>query len=85
MSGGNFHYLQHNIDDASVEIEQKIKDYSKTCDEETLARLKIAADTLFLAGQMLHIVDRFISGDIGDETFAARWTQEIGQCLKPHA
>ncbi len=76
MSGGHFNYIQYQMDDAAITIQEKIKDYEKSCTPETLARFKEASETIERAGKMLQRVDRFISCDDGEESFNRRWVED---------
>ncbi len=76
MSGGYFNYIQCSMDDAAVTIEEKIKDYQKTCSPETLEKLKIASEVVERAGRMLHRVDLFVSGDEGEDSFNKGWIED---------
>ena len=75
MSGGYFNYIQYSMDDAAVTIEEKIKDYQKTCLPETLEKMEIAAGLIAEAGRMLHRIDLFVSGDEGEDSFNKRWVE----------
>lgn len=76
MSGGHFDYVQYKMDDAAITIQEKIKDYDKTCLPETLEKMKIAAELIDKAGRMLHRIDWFVSGDDGEECFNRRWDED---------
>ena len=76
MSGGHFDYIQYRIDDAANEIERRIE-WDGCYSPETIARFKIAADTLRIAAKMLNRVDWLLSDDDGEDTFCSRWDAEL--------
>ena len=77
MSGGHFDYIQYRIADAAEEIRSIIAENSYDYTEETLAKFKIAADTITKAALMLQRVDWLVCSDDGEDNFHARWEQEL--------
>jgi tRNA uridine 5-carbamoylmethylation protein Kti12 len=82
MSGGTFNYSQFRIEETADEVRQLAERYSKPDSNEywprpafapeTIALMRACADTLTLAGNMLHEVDYLFAGDTGEDTFRER-------------
>jgi len=84
MSGGEFNYIQDDIDEAAVEIASVITGYKQTCTPETILRLEETVNILGLAALMLQRVDWFMSGDDGEESFNRRWSDIVLAFQKEH-
>lgn len=85
MSGGAFDYQQYRLNDIATQIESIVENndtenewgYSRGYSESTLAKMKIAAEYLEVAGKMAHEIDWMVSGDTGEDTFEKVWNEEI--------
>jgi hypothetical protein len=89
MSGGHFDYQQYLIEDIAATIDELIGTNGDTrlnefgdqkgCGYslETIARFKEAAHTLRRAHDMAQRVDWLVSGDDGEDSFNARWEEEV--------
>ena len=77
MSGGHFDYIQYRITDAAEEIRSIIAENSYGYTVETLAKFKVAADTVDKASKMLQRVDWLVCSDDGEDNFHTRWEQEL--------
>ena len=76
MSGGHFDYDEHRCADMATSILEWVDDNQHWLSPEAMARLRLAADTLTLAGTMAHRVDWFISCDDGEDSFLERWDED---------
>jgi len=76
MSGGEYEYIQYEIDETALRIHQKAKDYEKTCDKKTIDRIIETAKILEKAAMMVQRVDWFVSCDDSEESFNKRWKED---------
>ena len=89
MSGGHFDYQQYRLNDIAEMIDElATSNYDETIDEfgnkrgrfyktETILRFIEARDALQRAGKMVQRIDWLVSGDDGEESFHARWAEEV--------
>ena len=85
MSGGHFDYQQSRINDIADEIEYQIdrngetSEYGHTIEysPEVIKEFKNAVCQLRKAFTYAQQIDRFLSGDVGEDTFHERLTEEL--------
>ena len=85
MSGGHFDYQQYRLHDIAVMIDELVASnnepgafgYARNYSEDTIKKFKAASATLELAGAMAQRIDWLVSGDDSEETFTARWAEEV--------
>jgi len=89
MSGGYFDYKQYEIDTIADSINQLIKNnVSREIDSfgdeigrkypvDIIEKFKLTVKTLRLAAVMAQRVDWLVSGDDGEDSFRARWKEEM--------
>ena len=85
MSGGHFGYQQYRLHDMAEMIDELIAGngqpdtfgHARSYSPETIAKFKLASETLEKAGAMAQRIDWLVSGDDGEETFHARWAEEV--------
>jgi hypothetical protein len=85
MSGGHFDYQQYRLHDIASMIDELIAGneqpdcfgYARNYSPETIAKFKLASEALERAGAMAQRIDWLVSGDDGEETFHARWKEEV--------
>lgn len=77
MSGGEFNYIQHRLDDVSVDIDRIAERSKKHINDSTYSKLKLAATFAEITAMMITRVDWYESGDDGEETFNERWDKEV--------
>ncbi len=74
MSGGHFNYLQFQIEDVSNSVlELKTADFP--IELGVLERLDQIAQMVKQAGDALHCLDWYISGDVGVDNFNKMWKE----------
>lgn len=90
MSGGRFSYKQYHINDIADEIEVVIEtNDSNEMNEwgdrkgahlppDIIERFQDAVHALRQAAKMAHRIDWLLSGDDGEESFRARWAEDMG-------
>ena len=76
MSGGHFNYGQFNIESVADEIDLLI-DANEIYSEETIEKFRQAAKVVRQAAFMAHRIDWLVSGDDGEDTFHARWKEDM--------
>ena len=87
MSGGHFDYQQYRLYDIAHMIDELIAGnnipntfgHARNYSAETIAKFKLAAETLRRASAMAGRVDWLVSGDDSEETFHARWVEEVDE------
>ena len=85
MSGGHFDYQQYMLHDIAVMIDELVASnnepdtfgYARNYSEDTIKKFKSASATLELAGAMAQRIDWLVSGDDSEDTFNARWKEEV--------
>jgi len=84
MSGGHFDYAQYKLEAIADEIRNLIVQNENTASypgakysAETIAKFLEADKTLRLAAVMAQRIDWLVSGDDGEESFHARWDEDI--------
>jgi hypothetical protein len=85
MSGGHFDYQQYRLHDIATMIDELIAGNNipntfgsaRNYSPETIAKFKLAANTLEEAAAIAQRVDWLVSGDDSEETFHARWKEEV--------
>lgn len=83
MSGGHFEYLQDSIKYTADDVANLAESNEYEFSEETIAKIKEAADMLHRAALALRRVDWLVSGDDGEESFHERWAEELTTQDKP--
>jgi len=86
MSGGHFDYQQYRLHDIAHMIDELVRgngvtndfNYCRNYSAETIAKFKLTSETLRKAAAMAQRVDWLVSGDDSEETFHARWKEEVG-------
>ena len=76
MSGGHFNCGQFNIEIAADEIDSLI-DANDIYSDETIEKFRQAAKVVRQAALMVHRIDWLVSGDDGEDTFHARWKEDM--------
>lgn len=87
MSGGYFEYQQYRFHDIAEMIDELVASngvpngfgYARTYSPETIAKFKLASETIGRAGAMAQCIDWLESGDDSEETFHARWAEEVDE------
>lgn len=85
MSGGHFEYQQYRLHDIAEMIDELVASngvpnefgYAREYSAETIEKFKLASATLERAGAMAQRIDWLVSGDDSEETFHARWAEEV--------
>lgn len=76
MSGGHFNYGQFNIEGVADEIKSLINANTNYSDE-TIEKFRLAEKTVRQASIMVHRIDWLVSDDDGEDTFHARWKEDL--------
>lgn len=84
MSGGTFDHQQYRLNDLRHQIEELIAHnnieecgYARGYSKETLAKFEETIRALKIAEAMVNRVDWLVADDDGEETFHARWKEEL--------
>jgi hypothetical protein len=75
MSGGEYNYVQYRLQDVASDIEHLLE--RTDLSEETMRKIKIAANTVSAAAIMIQRVDYLVCGDDGEDSFNKRWNEEL--------
>ena len=73
MSGGQFYYTQHHINDIADDIEKIIDNPDYNYPPVIIKKFMEAVKTLRLAYHMVHRIDWLLSCDDGEDTFLEEW------------
>lgn len=76
MSGGHFNYGQFNIESIADEIDSLI-DANTIYSDETIEKFRLAEKTLRQAAIMVNRIDWLVCDDDGEDTFHARWKEDM--------
>lgn len=92
MSGGQWDYIQHKIDEAALDLKYIIEDNNhaaniraedgKAFNPQTIAHFKNAMNAAYLAAIYLHEIDYLLSGDTGEEFFVKHLEDRLAKHLK---
>ena len=85
MSGGHFEYQQYRLHDIAEMIDELVASngvpdsfgYARNYSPETIEKFKLASKALDRTGAMAQRIDWLVSGDDSEETFHARWAEEV--------
>lgn len=89
MSGGEFDYKQYHFHDIAEQIDLIIRDNKKKDEygfcygfsDEILKMFREARDTAYRAYLMINRVDYLVSSDDGEQSFVARWHDDLSEEL----
>lgn len=76
MSGGHFNYGQFNIEGVADEIGSLI-DANTIYSDETIEKFRLAEKNLRQAAIMVNRIDWLVCDDDGEDTFHARWKEDM--------
>lgn len=76
MSGGHFNYGQFNIEGLADEIESLI-DANTNYSDETIEKFRLAEKAVRQAAIMVKRIDWLVCDDDGEDTFHARWKEDM--------
>ncbi len=76
MSGGHFNYGQFNIESVADEIDLLI-DANEIYSDETIEKFRLAEKAVRQAAIMVKRIDWLVCDDDGEDTFHARWKEDM--------
>ena len=82
MSGGHFNYDQYKIEDIAASIDELINKNDESYyhfPSDIISLFDDARKILRLSAAMAQRIDLLVSGDDGEDTFRARWSEDINQ------
>ena len=77
MSGGFFDYRQHCLADDAERLDDWIEQRSEDLSHQTVLRLNMLSRQLAKTAQLMRLADLLLCCDIGEETFNARWVEDV--------